>query len=382
MSVELRPLGVACNLACEYCYQEPQRDARNFRRRYDLDAMLAAVEEQGKPFVLFGGEPLLLDLEELERIWRYGYERFGHNTVQTNGSLITAAHVDLFRRYEVEVGISIDGPGDVNDVRRAHGPARTRTATARTEAAIELLCTEHRPPGLIVTLHRANATGAALTRMAAWLRRLDSLGISSVRLHLLEVDNDTVRTKHALSDRENVEALLFFARLQAELRHIRFDAVDEVRALLRAKDQSVSCVWRACDPYTTPAVQGIEGDGSSSNCGRTNKDGVDFLKAQEQGFERYLLLYQLPQKHGGCQGCRFFMMCKGQCPGTAIDGDWRNRTEHCEVWKKLFGELEAELVAAGEEPLSLSPRRQELEHLLISSWEEGLNPCGAQLAGA
>ena len=27
MSIELRPLGVACNLACHYCYQNPQRDA-------------------------------------------------------------------------------------------------------------------------------------------------------------------------------------------------------------------------------------------------------------------------------------------------------------------------------------------------------------------
>ncbi len=27
MSVELRPLGVQCNIQCQYCYQNPQRDA-------------------------------------------------------------------------------------------------------------------------------------------------------------------------------------------------------------------------------------------------------------------------------------------------------------------------------------------------------------------
>ncbi len=32
-------------------------------------------------------------------------------------------------------------------------------------------------------------------------------------------------------------------------------------------------------------------------------------------------------------------MCKGQCPGTAIDRDWRNRSEHCAVWKALFADL-------------------------------------------
>jgi uncharacterized protein len=50
MSVELRPLGVSCNIGCEYCYQQPQRDAGNAGgRRYDLDAMKAAIEREGGP---------------------------------------------------------------------------------------------------------------------------------------------------------------------------------------------------------------------------------------------------------------------------------------------------------------------------------------------
>ena len=83
---------------------------------------------------------------------------------------------------------------------------------------------------------------------------------------------------------------------------------------------------------TTRAVQGIEGTGRLSNCGRTNKDGVDFVKAATPGYERYIALYQTPQDQGGCSGCRFFIFCKGQCPGTAMNGDWRNKTEHCDLW--------------------------------------------------
>jgi sulfatase maturation enzyme AslB (radical SAM superfamily) len=60
MSVELRPLGVACNIQCQYCYQNPQRDAGNVPRSYDLDAMKAAVEREGGPITLFGGEALLV----------------------------------------------------------------------------------------------------------------------------------------------------------------------------------------------------------------------------------------------------------------------------------------------------------------------------------
>ena len=64
-------------------------------------------------------------------------------------------------------------------------------------------------------------------------------------------------------------------------------------------------------------------------------------------------------------------MCKGQCPGTAIDGDWRNRTEHCEVWKAVYGHLEAELLAEGMQPLSLSPQRKDIEQSLMAGWRQG-----------
>ena len=42
----------------------------------------------------------------------------------------------------------------------------------------------------------------------------------------------------------------------------------------------------------TGAVRGVEGNGQTSNCGRTNKDGIDFTKANTAGYERYLALYQ------------------------------------------------------------------------------------------
>jgi radical SAM protein with 4Fe4S-binding SPASM domain len=201
----------------------------------------------------------------------------------------------------------------------------------------------------------------------------------SVRLHLLEVEDGAVRDGFALSPKENVEALRNFVELESELESIEFDVVGELEQLLLGDDSQVSCVWRACDPYTTEAVRGVEGNGQSSNCGRTNKDGVDFTKATEHGFERGVALYETPQEHGGCQGCRFFLMCKGQCPGTAIDGDWRNRTEHCGVWMTLFTHVERKLLTRGETPLTLSTARKGLERRLVAEWRSGRNPQLASL---
>jgi uncharacterized protein len=95
------------------------------------------------------------------------------------------------------------------------------------------------------------------------------------------------------------------------------------------------------------AVRGIEGNGQRPNCARTYKERIEFAKVAAEGFERYLALYQTPQAFAGCQGCRFFLMCKGKCPGTAFDGHWRNRTADCAVWMGLFEHREAELSAEG-----------------------------------
>jgi len=365
---------VTCNIACQYCYQNPQRDAGNLGHRYDLDRIKAAIEREGGEFILFGGEPLLMPEDDLESLWQWGLEKFGRNGIQTNATLINENHIRMFRQYNVHVGISIDGPGPLNDVRWAGTMEKTRERTAHVEKTIERLCREGLAPSVIITLHRNNATADKLPVLHDWVRHLDLIGVASARLHILEVEHDPVRSKYALSPQENMTALLSFAELEPALTRIKLDIFRDVKWMLLADDEQATCIWKACDPFTTEAVRGVEGFGQRSNCGRTNKDGIDYVKADNVGNERYLALYHTPYEHGGCQGCRFFLMCKGQCPGTAIDGDWRNRTADCTVWMALFEHIEALLVKEGITPISLNPNLHYLEENMIAAWSQGSNP--------
>lgn len=373
MTIELRPLGVQCNLRCPYCYQNPQRDAGNIVHSYDLEKIMLTLKREAEPFSLFGGEALLIPIKDLETIWSWGLENYGENSIQTNGSLITEDHIHLFKAYNVKVGISVDGPGEMNDLRWAGTLNRTRQATARTVNAIEKLCRAGLIPGLIITLHRLNAVGNKLAIMNEWFRDLERLGIASVRLHILEVENEFIRNEYALSTDENIRAFLNFAQLEKDLTTLRFDIFQDMRNMLLAQDDYSTCNWNACDPYTTRAVRGIEANGQTSNCGRTNKDGISFIKSDIEGFERYLALYHTPQEYGGCKDCRFFLMCKGDCPGTAIDGDWRNRTRDCGVWKSLYHNFEQEMLNQKINPVSLSPNLPKLEKIILDSWIEGRN---------
>ena len=373
MGVELRPLGVKCNIQCQYCYQDPQRDAGHTAHRYDMDEMKRSLVNHGEAFTLFGGEPLLVKLPDLEELFAFGLKEFGKNSIQTNGSLITENHIALFKKYKVHVGVSIDGPGELNDVRWIGNLETTRKTTKLSENAIINLSKQGIPPSLIVTLHRNNATKDKLPIMHDWFHYLESHGVTSARLHVLEVDNDRVRQKYALSDQENFEALMSFKELESNLTGLKFDLFGEMKNMLLGKDRASTCVWNSCDPYTTRAVQGIEGNGQRSNCGRTNKDGIDFVKSDIAGYERTLALYMTPYEFGGCQGCRFFLMCKGQCPGTSIDGDWRNRSEHCQIWFDLYSELEKELEQEGAQPLSTSEDRKQVEREMVRIWSAGNN---------
>jgi uncharacterized protein len=146
-----------------------------------------------------------------------------------------------------------------------------------------------------------------------------------------------------LTNEENFE--IFSAVYEAfKYRDVAIAPFNDIKQLLTQTTPRVNCTWNACDAVNTAAVQGVAADGSLVNCGRTNKDGVNWLKADSSGKERYLALYHTPLADGGCKGCLYFFACKGQCPGTAIDGDWRNKTSHCQFWYSMIDHIWHDLV--------------------------------------
>ena len=310
-------------------------------------------------FTVFGGEPLLAPIEHLEEVWKFGFEKYGKNGVQTNGTLITDQHIDLFKRYNVQVGISVDGPGLHNSLRIC-GPD-TLDATTKTLRAIEILCREGLVPSIIITLHRENALDDRFLELLTWFNDLEAQGVRYINLHILEREKN--QGNFALTEKENIQAFLGIY-LWSKSSKMIVEPFDDIKRLLTERNPNVSCIWNHCDPVTTAAVQGVSPDGSRSNCGRTNKDGVNWVKGDTPGFERYLLLRQTPQVVGGCAGCKYFIFCKGQWPGTAIDGDWRNRTADCRTWYALFERIEADQKGAVLSPCV----RSEIEHKLVTQW--------------
>lgn len=141
-----------CNLDCHYCYL-PHRDDKN-RLSFDtLDGIISRLIDWNyfAPVLevsWHSGEPLAVPIA----YYKAAFPRIDplrkivpqvNQSIQTNGTLITDAHCELFKKHSVSVGVSIDGPAWLHDKRR---PFRNgRGSHARTVIGINKL-REHNVP--------------------------------------------------------------------------------------------------------------------------------------------------------------------------------------------------------------------------------------------
>lgn len=145
----VKPVGPACNLACDYCYYtqkaKERAEAGNGlmdERRLERFIRQYLRSEKGDCISItwHGGEPLLRGIEffkkavELQRKYAGGKQE---NSVQTNGLLIDEDWCRFFREHRFLVGLSIDGPEHVHD--RYRRDRSGETTFSRVIRAMRLL---------------------------------------------------------------------------------------------------------------------------------------------------------------------------------------------------------------------------------------------------
>jgi uncharacterized protein len=126
--VVAKPIGPACNLNCEYCFYLEKQALFATDEKYRMsDKVLSAfitnyITSQPTPVVEFvwqGGEPTLLGLDFFKRVIElqkpFVKRKTISNSLQTNGTLLTAEWCQFLKKNNFMVGISLDGPREVHD---------------------------------------------------------------------------------------------------------------------------------------------------------------------------------------------------------------------------------------------------------------------------
>lgn len=121
-----------CNLACSYCYEGngekkeyPRLDIINQEFLCGIEKIEKFIDElyeyngNGLTTIIWhGGEPTLIDSKVLDKIMENQHQK-GHDNIrwsmQSNGTLLTDDYVEVLRKHNVSIGISLDGLKEQHD---------------------------------------------------------------------------------------------------------------------------------------------------------------------------------------------------------------------------------------------------------------------------
>jgi len=330
---------LGCNMNCKYCYEKELRSGKNLNKMsYNLPKILEVMNNfKNTQIIIHGGEPLCLPITDFEVLLKKSFELTGRSGIQTNGSLITKEHIELFKKYKTHVGLSFDGPGELSKFRME--------STVLVENNLKWLLDEKIPLSIICVLSKSNGSSGKLTQLKKWILKMNSLGISG-RV------NPCTDKNYALDEETLRDSYKSLAEYMTEHR-IRWSPFTDVVNKLKGKN--AVCVFEGCDPFHTNSATSLLGDGVITNCMRTNKNDVLPQHPIYQDI-RSEILKNIPQSDNGCKDCRYFKECRGGCPSSAINEDWRNRTTFCKMWFSLFTYYESLLIAVDFQ----TPLKQEI----------------------
>jgi uncharacterized protein len=198
-----------CNINCGYCYL-PNRDSK---KRITLEIVEAAIRNAAASELIgnelsviwHAGEPLVVPASFYAEAFRRIAALLppgcaaGH-AIQTNGTLIDEQWCELLRRFEVGVGVSLDGPSFVHD---AHRRTRAGKAThAQVMRGIDLLRTHAIPFHVIAVVTRES-----LDHADAIFRFFLDQGIAEVGFSVDELEGEN-RASTLAGEEERFDAFL------------------------------------------------------------------------------------------------------------------------------------------------------------------------------
>ncbi len=131
INIMIKPASSKCNLKCKYCFYNKisqKREVEDFgylsEKTYKniIDKAFSIKGIKNINFSFQGGEPLLWGSENFSNFIDYVNEKKNKEIVnyaiQTNGLLIDYNYIDIFKKNNILIGISLDGAKEVHDFER------------------------------------------------------------------------------------------------------------------------------------------------------------------------------------------------------------------------------------------------------------------------
>jgi uncharacterized protein len=368
-SLLIKPASAVCNLDCEYCFYL-DRDADPYKelpaRVMTADTLERLVDTYlfysypNATFAFQGGEPTLAGLKFFERLVRLQqqYGRNGQavsNAIQTNGVLIDEAWCQLFREYNWLIGLSIDGPEQVNDRYRfnkaGHGTWK------RVMQTLETMQREKVDFNILCVLSQSN-----VQQPREIYKFFRSLGVAYMQfIPLAEFYPDGTPMPFTISPEEYGRFMCeIFDLWWPERRKVRVRFFDNLAEALAGQKPGSCTMHETCDSYVV-----VEYNGDVYPCDFFVEGGWKLGNILEDSFpeiarrqRRYNFAVKKTLAHPECQVCEYQSICHGGCPKTRHGPQKRfeDLDYFCTAYKMIFGK-------------AVGPLKKEVEKLFGQSAE-------------
>ncbi|MFH1585462.1 MAG: radical SAM protein [archaeon] len=346
LKVMMRPTR-DCNLRCNYC-------SIGESKKENMDSAIAITAAkkiaEGFPgrlinFTWGGGEPLLAGIDFYQNILdaqdQLGVGVNVENMIQTNGTLINDKWAKFFKKNNFRIGISLDGPKEVNDKNRIFPNGRgTYEAIQKGRQVLKKNDVRHTLLGIVNRKNRS-----ALNESLEYM-------INQNRPFKLYIATPIGRSETELEDAKSQEDLF---QINSKLFEYWMNTGDKFAGLsLKKYLQSVltgeprECTYlENCQDH----FLGIDHDGSVYPCACFHSDLEEFcygniLTDSLQEILSHPQRTKLAQRskviEEDCSNdCDHFSICYGGCPLKAYlaNGDVNSKDYNCTQYQKLFSHI-------------------------------------------
>jgi len=350
-----------CNLRCNYC-----NEWRNKQTVMNIEVLANIISKvlncssmKSVNFIWHGGEPLLCGQEYYKKIL-YIQEKCNKknvkisNSIQTNGVLLNKSWIEFLKKYNFNIGLSLDGPRELHDEQRLM--VDNTSAFDATMDAIKILQEYNVPYGILSVVTKKSLNFGAKKIFDFFIEN----NIKDFAFLQQQPKEKPIGECYTDDDFINIDNFNNFMKQIFDLwidyddTNIKIREFNSIITMLLGGVSSICTLGGRCIGRNI----GIDTNGDIYHCDECRNDstyklgniindnldeiltGNKIKKIIQNNRDRTL-------QYKGCKECKWSSMCHGGCPrATYVNSDLYNN--YCE-YSALFEHIHKEIVSRLED---------------------------------
>lgn len=350
LSVMIKPVGGSCNMRCRYCFyldemSNRETDITGYMSKKTAKHIIAKLIDKASvlSIVFQGGEPTLWGIDNFKYFTKTVNEINTkkipvYYSLQTNGTLIDENWCAFLKQNNFLVGVSLDGPRDIQDIHRKD--VKGNSKYEKTMLGISLLKSNDVDLNILVTVNKDVAKN--IKRIYEFFKKnnlnyqqyipcIDPIGECNVKDYSLDANlfGEFLISLFELWKKDILGGKYVYIRYFENLVNILAGEKPELCGMLgcctkqyvfESNGSVYPCDFYALDDYMI---------------GNILSDSIDDIDEKRKDLE---FLEKSSTIHDDCKSCEYFILCKGGCRRERDDFEesMLQKNKFCVGYKMFF----------------------------------------------